>query len=550
MLRSGLKRFHDQIEKTDIHRISGVLFVLLMALIGSKYNDGVYGDMAEYLNAPVRILLGELPYRDFWLLHPPGEVVLPAMIYGLFGVNVNAVMMCSLIVSCAVGVLSFRLGTLITRSRSWGLVAAALVFSNGVVCHRGYVYNHAYFLLLLWAAVIHLSPPCRGGRRSAYFLTGVFIGSAFLFRTYEVVPFLLALLIMILTQTVTAGQPFRNRLYPVLYLGSGMAAVLLPAIPFIWPFFRPMMKQIWVDSLQHGTANTISYMSAFGDSITRTVSGFRQVMEQMTISEGLQKLKITAEYLVTTLLYLLPAVMALASIAFFRRSGVSGDQKRTILFLWVWGSLNLIRALFRPGLWQMSPGLTIYYFMTVYFLKETCCRFRKGGGPFRRSAYLVFIVYSGLLICIPGIRMLISPVSSWFHQGVRLETTHGVMIFRDPIQGREARAVVRSIERETGEGDYIFINSWDTPPFYALTGRRNPTYYDSMIDFEQRPSSGREKLVCRQLAGKNVKMVIRHFRSTEDSIKFAMNVPIIQRYIRDSFRLAERLGSYEVLIPK
>jgi hypothetical protein len=458
--------------------------------------------------------------------------------------------MCSLIVSSAVGVLSFRLGTLITRSRLWGLVTAALVFSSGIVCHRGYVYNHAHFALILWAAVIHLSPSGRGRTRFSYFIKGALIGSAFLFRTYEVVPFLLAMLGWILTQTVETEKPFRNRILSVLYLGSGMAAVILLLMPFLWQFYCPMMKQIWVDSLQHGTANTISYASAWGGSITRILSGFRQTMEQTTVSGGFLKVKLTAEYFVVALLYVLPAIITVVSFAFFRRSGISGDQKRIVLFFWVWGSMTLIRALFRPGMWQMTPALTIYYFPAVYFLKEANARFRKGGGPLKRSIYFIFMVYSGLLILIPGIRMLISPFSSWHHQGVKLETTHGVLIFREPIQGRDAGAIIQSIQRKTGEGDYIFINSWDTPPFYALTGRRNPTYYDSMIDFEQRPSSRRERLVCRQLAGKNVKMVIQHFRSTEDSVKFAMNVPIIQRYIRDSFRLDERLGGYDVLVPK
>ncbi len=49
------------------------------------------GDTSEYLNNPVRILNGELPYKDFWLLHPPGEVYLPALMYKLFGLNINII---------------------------------------------------------------------------------------------------------------------------------------------------------------------------------------------------------------------------------------------------------------------------------------------------------------------------------------------------------------------------------------------------------------------------------------------------------------------------
>ena len=39
------------------------------------------GTWLQYLNNPVRILRNQVPYKDFWLLFPPGEVLIPALIY-------------------------------------------------------------------------------------------------------------------------------------------------------------------------------------------------------------------------------------------------------------------------------------------------------------------------------------------------------------------------------------------------------------------------------------------------------------------------------------
>ena len=69
-----------------------ILFFILFLIPFSVYNlTGTYGnlDLSEYINNPVRILNGELPYRDFWLIFPIGEVLFPALIYLLFNQSVK-----------------------------------------------------------------------------------------------------------------------------------------------------------------------------------------------------------------------------------------------------------------------------------------------------------------------------------------------------------------------------------------------------------------------------------------------------------------------------
>ena len=88
------------------------------------------GDVAEYLNNPVRILNGQLPYRDFWLLFSPGEVYLPALTYQLFGLSINAVLIQNLAINAMLAAVVFLVSWLLIRShlavgrRSWSSSAA------------------------------------------------------------------------------------------------------------------------------------------------------------------------------------------------------------------------------------------------------------------------------------------------------------------------------------------------------------------------------------------------------------------------------------------
>lgn len=52
-----------------------ILFMIFLLLLVTTHNlRTAEGDLAEYLNNPLRVINGELPYRDFWLLFPPGVV--------------------------------------------------------------------------------------------------------------------------------------------------------------------------------------------------------------------------------------------------------------------------------------------------------------------------------------------------------------------------------------------------------------------------------------------------------------------------------------------
>ncbi|MCD6572828.1 MAG: hypothetical protein J7K95_01870 [Thermoplasmata archaeon] len=193
----------EKVDKINPILLVMTLFMIFLLLPLATYNRTSAGeDMAEYINNPLRVINGELPYRDFWLLFPPGEVFLPALIYRVFGLNINILLIFSVVISAFVGLFSFLLGRSIFRDNFFASIAAMLVFFNGITrWYLGYTYIHMYFLLLLISTLLFIKY-LRNNGAIELFLAGIFIGLAFLFKLYVVGAAFLALFLTIFIHSI------------------------------------------------------------------------------------------------------------------------------------------------------------------------------------------------------------------------------------------------------------------------------------------------------------------------------------------------------------
>ena len=55
------------------------------ALFSLDWRNGLYGGVAEV--GAMRVLAGDLPYRDFWTLYAPGQFYLLAGLFAVFGLQ-------------------------------------------------------------------------------------------------------------------------------------------------------------------------------------------------------------------------------------------------------------------------------------------------------------------------------------------------------------------------------------------------------------------------------------------------------------------------------
>lgn len=75
-------------------------------------------------------------------------------------------------------------------------------------------------------------------------------------------------------------------------------------------------------------------------------------------------------------------------------------------------------------------------------------------------------------------------------------------------KAKSIETVLRLVEKNTIPNDYIFYDGFNSPPIYFLTGRKNPTYYDSMIDVVARPTDEKQYGIIQSLEQKQAKLYI------------------------------------------
>ena len=139
------------------------------------------------------------------------------------------------------------------------------------------------------------------------------------------------------------------------------------------------------------------------------------------------------------------------------------------------------------------------------------------------------------------------------HYHYEVSTEYGTLLFQNESEAIDVNDVISFINKNTDEGDYIFVTPWFAPPFYALTDRKNPTYYDSLIDLVARPSDEKQIKVCNDLLNKDTKLIIHYADwgfDNKEELQFLNACPILQRCIEDNFKLVEKYGHYWIYVPK
>ena len=115
-------------------------------------------------------------------------------------------------------------------------------------------------------------------------------------------------------------------------------------------------------------------------------------------------------------------------------------------------------------------------------------------------------------------------------------------------EAQDINSVIKFIKNNSKDGDYIFVTPWYSPAFYALTNRKNPTYYDSLIDLVARPNAAKQEKLCNDLLSKNTKIVIHYYAWGFDNKmrerQFQNTCPIIKYYIFNNYELVQRYGHY------
>lgn len=527
------------------------LFMIFLLISLATYNWKVQmpdKDIAEYLNNPLRVINGELPYRDFWLVFPPGEVLFPAFIYKIFGLNINIPLIFSVIINALVGLFSFLLGKSIFKDNFFAMISALLVFFLGIPYrYLGYTYLHLYFLLLLIATLFFMRYLKNNAVREL-FSAGIFIGLAFLFRFYEVGATFLAIILTIFINSKINKKPFRYSIKSIVFLCSGVLPVITIVSLALSRIWLCMVREVVIESLLHGTSVYRPYFYVSKFCLGLIYADLKMMIESRSILYIVKILFNSAHFIDVMFLYLLPFFLLGISIVYLISKKPKKNDKIIVLFFLLWGIFPLSEALTIGYMSRLSQATTPLFFLLTFFFQKIIERVEENKYSFAKSALSGFIISIQLLVFL----LIINRVYELTKPHYKVSTQYGRLLLSNESEAKDTNDVLDFINKITEKGDYIFVTA-DHLPYYALTNRRNPTYYDSLMDLVYRPSQEKQESICRDILKKNTKLIIHYPDipySGDSSLTLRNTCPTLERCIDDNFELAKKYDDYWIYVQK
>jgi hypothetical protein len=486
----------------------------------------------------LRLLDGEVPYRDFWTMYAPGSFVTVALAFKLFGRELIVSSVLGIVITAAAVAVYFRLVQSTAGSVAAVLLAAlvALAF-YGSGYHNGLTTYPPAILLILAAALITSARVARPGARWAL-LPGLLLGAAGLYK-HDIAGYA-AIAVCGAVVFVRARARLRPVLAPAVIIGMTAAGILVTAAAVLAAFGAgpdawDNLIRFPLGDFRNVRGEYIPVLPAFRPSLVDTA--------QELTRWGQGMLPVLAFLLGALGLWLgrgpdLPPrvlfVAAFATLAFWLHWWAAHVQMNTnAITLAAWGGLFGALGLARSGLFRRSPLVGL-------------------------AAAVVVAGWSGVYVAERAYNSATRPPMA--RERIGLPGLAGLSA--PSARASELRRLAAAIaEAAEPDAPLLFLSRRNDITVYAasspfwLTPRRPATRYHEIhpgvtdVEWRQR------EMIAALEAGP-LPVVVREHRFADhylDSVKSMMQarVPVgataIDTWVADRYESGPRFGSYEVM---
>lgn len=466
------------------------ILCLIYPLVFYNFDDLRAGDLAEYINNPLRVLDGQQPYQDFWLIFPPLEVYYPAFLYMLFGVKMFVLFASAWLFGAGAAIMAFLIALRLTNSKYWSVLTAAVFFLSGFISnYSGFDYGgHIHLFFLLLGTYMFISSEKHGNTK--LLLIGFIIGVAAGFRIDLSGAYFLALMATLIymkrRKSIDSADLKR---YAVQIIIGCIIAFTIIYLPLVDIFPKTLVETV-IKPPVHATVERVGPFET-------TIGLFRQLPDGGLLSQAM-----TAFRIIYDIVYKLLPFATLALFIVFMRRG-DKDLKMPITLLMLWALFTLPKSLAVIDVHYLSSlnGILILPFM-ILFKNEILNK-----NSSRTIRWIGIFAIAILLVSVPSSRgidfLRFSQQPTYVVQG-EVDS----LLVKDAETAKHLQGVVDSIQHYTSKGDNIFVAPFFSPPFYEMTGRKNPSYYDSVIDLAFLPDENKQKVICTALDTQDVSLVV------------------------------------------
>ncbi|NMC36317.1 hypothetical protein GYA49_04705 [Candidatus Beckwithbacteria bacterium] len=499
-----------------------LLFTFFILIQIDFYNHGALSDdLAEYIQNPLRIINGQIPYKDFWLLFPPGEVYVPALVYKIFGLQIKSILLFNVFIKSLVSSAVFILMKLICKKNIYAAVSAILFFFMGDL--QIYMFFLLFSFLFIYEYLFTEN-------RFWLFMAGSFVGVAFNFRFFLTGAFAFSVITLLVLKIGKIKLLLQNILTFIL----GTFLIFTFNFWLYKKFFFAMIQETVLKGLKHGTTMDINYIDQIFISLDILKKSFSTLLNQFGIMNSWSFMVFFFEFILTVCLYALPflAILIAIYLLFFKKRNFI--KKEIIYLLLIWGTLVFLKSIRKPDPEHLVYANSIFLLLFIYIFSKL------------KTSKLKSLM--NIVIIIFLMRLYVFAFHYYFNFRIpqyNVTAKFGTLQVSNEYEAKKLQSVIRFIEQNSSRNDYILNTLFYSPPFYAMTGRKNATYYDSLIDLFTNKNFQKEKMICNQILNSNTKLVIHNPKwKFGDRGEFDQQLPILQKCIDQNFVLKEKNDEY------
>ena len=467
----------------------------------------------------LRIVNGELIYRDFFTVVTPGSYYTVAWLLQMFGESLMVLRWTALVTG-----LLIVLVTLIVARRvmTWPFAAGAALMTTVwgwfLVTPNFYSLQAALLTLIaLWCYLRYVE----GAGTRWIVIAGIVTGLTVLVKqnvgAYAAVALVAT---MWMSRLFDPAARWRGRLWTTALFIGGICMSLLPALLLlILAGAGPYLYESWV----------YYPLAKYPERFALPYPAFFQPLPEHGIFERW----------VRFVIFLPVIVYPLTAIAMVR-----SRERHSLLAISVMGLLLLLQAWPRADVAHILFGLQPTFILFGYLLYRGAC-VAAGHPPAKAGVYSArgYIAMAVMLVPIALVLWKGYQRTDWEYANyvAHLRSDRGAGVTALPIEANRIDFVTRYIIEHTDSGDSVFVVPWATG-FYFLTDRVNPTRTDFLLfeDPELYPC------LLSRLEQHPPKYVIYGYTWDVDGKRFRDYAAPIHQYIRSRYAIESGVDGYEI----
>ncbi|SDU37349.1 hypothetical protein [Halopseudomonas salegens] len=430
-----------------------IVQILAFAPVFNLYDDGIIAFGA------MRVLGGEIPYRDFWSMYGPGQFYAVAGLFAAFGTDDLTVRLYGITLKALSTATCFSL----VRLNTGPLVAMGAAAIGFLVLFGMQLDGFPVFpaLLLLMLAILSL-PRSSNPAAPRLLLTGAIIGLAALFRHDLGFYFCLALAAMVSHQQFVSRANKTEALWHTGRICSGYA---LGVLVVLLPVFLLLLRAAGAEDLWFNLV--LAPATIYADHRALPWPG----SDLLAISR--HHYSVLAEYAVYLPFLALP-ILLLTHIRLRRQRTYTAQPERSslLVLLAVCSLLFTLKGSVRVSAVHMLPAILL----SVICLASLWPQLRPG--LIRAPASLALLLVSAVLAgaaCLPGIQLVKNNLSQnldhWLSTPVQLPCQDS------QLPRGHCVAVDADYQRAS---DYILAHTQPGDPIYVGSGRHDKVFVNAV----------------------------------------------------------------------